>query len=322
MKRNLTLGALLIGIGVGLLINAWFPLLRWVWPLGLIAGGVMLWREVGPYSSRVALIAAALTIPLFGGFGWRGFSWDMNFGGGRELARLESSDEQKQEWQNVEHLLIVNTSGDIAVEANDEVKAEVIYRGNRQSSNVPETLQADYDASSKTLRLIGVDPKLSQRERRSLSADMKIGVPETVQVEVVNEAGDLNVKEVATANLQTNVGDIHASDIAGNASAHSDTGDVRLENILGDLDATTNTGDITIDLSDPLESSLTATSDVGDISLELPNDSNVTINATSDTRDLAGLDKVTGTEGRLRLGAGEHPVKLDTNVGSINVKER
>jgi hypothetical protein len=314
------LGAILIGVGVGLIINAWFPWLRALWPLGLIAGGVLLWRELGSYSARVALIAASLTIPLFGGFGWNiGF----DFGNAREVARYESSDEDEESWQGVERLLVVNTVGDIVVESDDELDVEVVYRSNRRNQSVPEQLQADYDATSQTLRIIGVDPKLANNERRNLQADMTIGVPENVAVEVVNDVGEITVSEVAAANLTTDVGDIHASDITGMTSARSDVGDIRLENIFGEIEASTDTGDITIDLSEPLEFPLRAESDVGDLTLELPSDSNVTITATSDTRDLSGdLEKVTGTEGRLRLGSGEYNVELSTNAGSVTVRER
>jgi Putative adhesin len=323
MKRNLTLGALLVGLGVGLLINVWFPWLRWLWPLGLIAGGVLLWREMGPYTSRVGLIAASLAIPLFGGFAWGGFDFDGGFGGGRELARFESSDEDETSWETVERLLIVNTVGDITVEADDKVDIDVVYRGNRRNASLPEGLQTDYDEANRTLRIIGVDPKLPQNERRNLSADITVSVPDYVQVEIVNDVGDLSVTEVASVQLETDVGDIHVNDIAGTTSAHSDVGDIRLDNIFGETKASTNTGDITIDLGEPLAATLTAHSDVGDITLELPDDSNVTITATSDTRDLSGdLEKVTGTEGRLRLGSGEFNVELTTNVGGVNVKER
>jgi hypothetical protein len=319
MKRNLTLGALLIGVGAGLLVNNWFPGLRFLWPLGLIAGGVMLWREAGPYAARLALIAASLTIPLFGGLGW---SWNPGIGDGRELASLESSDEDEESWQELERLLVVNTAGDIQIEGDDELDIEVVYRGNRRAE-VPDILQADYDPSSKTLRIIGVDPKLPERERRNSSADMVVSVPENVQVEVVNHVGDISVSEVLGAALETNRGDVQASDITGNASLSSNDGDLQLDNILGSIEATTNSGDITIDLPEPLEASLRATTNAGDIRLELDSDSNVNITATSDSRDLSGdLDKLTSDEGRLRLGTGEHPVTLSTNAGGITVEER
>jgi hypothetical protein len=321
MRRTITLGAILIGVGVGLLINAWFPWLRWLWPLGLIVGGILLWRELGTYSSRVALIAASLSIPLFGGFSWS-FGFD-SFGNAREVARLESSDEDEEAWQDVERLLLVNTVGAIVVESDDEFDVEVIYRSNRRNANVPESLQADYDAGSKTLRVLGVDPKLPSHERRNLQADMHLSVPEDVVVEVVNEVGDVTVSEVAAVNLTTEVGDIQAAEIAGATSARSATGAIRLENVFGEIEVETDVGDITIDLSEPLAAPLNAQSDTGDITLELPDDSNVTITATSDTRDLSGdLEKVTGTEGRLRLGSGEYDVELSTNVGSVTVRER
>jgi hypothetical protein len=306
MKRNVTLGALLIGVGVGLLINTWFPGLRFLWPLGLIAGGVLLWREVGPYAARVALIAASLAIPLFGGFGWRGVSWAVNVGGGRELATLESTDEDEEAWAGLERLLIVNTVGDIMVKGDDELEVEVVYRGNRRTKNaVPETLQTDYDVSSRTLRIIGVDPKLSENERRNLSAEMTLSVPENVQVEVVSNIGDINVSNLAAANLETNVGD------------------VRLENVIGDIEVTTNTGDITLDLDENVNAPIRAKSNVGDVTLELESDSNVSITATSNSRDLSGdLDKVTGNEGRSRLGSGDYEVNLSTNVGGIRFEER
>ncbi len=303
MKRNLTLGALLIGVGAGLLINNWFPGLRFLWPLGLIVGGVLLWRELGPYSARVALIAASLTLPLFGGFGW---SWNVDFGDGRELASLESTDDNEAAWAGLERLLIVNTVGDIVVEGDDELDIEVVYRGNRRAERaIPETLQADYDEGSRTLRIIGVDPKLPENERRNLGADMAISVPTNVRVEIVNNVGDLNVSEVAAASLETNVGD------------------VRLENVVGDTEVTTNTGDIVMNLGESVNAPITARSNVGDITLELESDANVNITATSNTRDLSGdLDKVTGNEGRLRLGSGEYEVTLSTNVGGIRVTER
>jgi Putative adhesin len=321
MRRNITLGAILIGVGVGLLINAWFPWLRSLWPLGLIVGGVLLWREVGTYSSRIALVAASLAIPLFGGFNW-------NFGFGtfenpREIARFESSDEDERAWQDAQQLLIVNTVGDIEIEGDDDLGAEVIYRGNRRNANVPEGLQADYNAATRTLRIVGLDPKLSNNEPRNLQADLRVSVPENVSVEVVNDVGDLTISEVAAATLTTDVGDIQATDIAGATLVHSATGDIRLENVFGEIEVTTEVGDITIDLAEPLESPLRARSDAGDITLELPDDSNVTITATSDTRDLSGdLEKVTENEGRLRLGAGEYNVELSTNVGSVTVRER
>jgi hypothetical protein len=303
MKRNVTLGALLIGVGAGLLINTWFPGLRFLWPLGLIAGGVLLWREVGPYSARVALIAGSLTIPFFGGVGWGG-SWDISMGNGRELASLESSDDNEEAWAGLERLLIVNTVGDIVVEGNDELDIEIIYRGNRRTET-PESLQADYDPDSRTLRIIGVDPKLPERERRNVSADITVSVPENVQVEVVNAVGDVTLTDVQSVAVETNVGD------------------VRLENIVGSIKTTTNQGDIVMDLSESVNTSIRALTDVGDISLELPDDSNVTVTATSDSRDLEGdLDKLTGNEGRLRLGSGEFPVELKTHVGGITVRER
>jgi Putative adhesin len=319
--RNRILGAILIGVGLGLLINVWFPWLKWAWPLGLIAGGVLLWREIAPMAARVALIVASLTVGLFGA-NW-GWGFNLDFGEGREIALLESNDELENSWQGLERVEILNTVGDIAVESNDTVQLDVTYRSNRPRTKAPEALQIAFNEGTHTLRIIGVDPKLSENERRGMSADIKLSLPEHVVVQVVNDVGDIRVEDMNSVSLETKKGDIKASRIAGKAYVRNDMGDISLEDIEREIEAQTRLGDINIKLDQPLNARLSAKDDVGDIKLSLPDDSNVTVTATSSTRGLGGdLERVTANEGRLRLGSGEFSVELSTNVGDISVEQR
>ena len=169
--RNRLLGAALIGLGFGLLINLWFPWLRWAWPLGLIAGGVLLWREIGPMAARIALVVASLTVAIFGS-SW-GWGFNLNPGPGREIAHLESNDEQEEVWQGLRRVEILNTVGDISV-THDDPGLDITYHSHRPRVKAPKDLQVSFSEDSQTLRIIGVDPKLPESERRGLSADIAI----------------------------------------------------------------------------------------------------------------------------------------------------
>jgi DUF4097 and DUF4098 domain-containing protein YvlB len=319
--RNKLLGAVLIGLGVGLLVNAWFPWLRWAWPLGLIAGGVLLWREIAPMAARVALIVASLTVAIFGS-SW-GWGFDLNTGPGREIAQLESNHVQEELWGGLGRVEILNTVGDISIKNDDQINLDITYHSNRSRAKAPENLQAKFDEASQTLRIIGVDPKLPENERRGLSADISLSLPEGVTVQVVNDVGDIQVEDMGSVSLETRVGDVQASRISGKADIRSEVGDISLENASQDITTRTRVGDISIKLDQALNARLNAENDVGDIKLSLPDDSNITISATSSSRSIEGdLERVTANEGRLRLGSGEFPVELSTNNGEVRVEQR
>jgi hypothetical protein len=319
--RNRLLGAVLLGLGIGLLINQWFPFLRWAWPLGLIAGGVLLWRELGPMAARIALIVASLTVAIFGS-SW-GWGFDLNPGPGREIARLESSDSEEELWEDLERVEILNTVGNISITGNDEYDLDVTYYSHRSKVKAPRELQVTFNSNSRILRIIGVDPKLPEDQRRGLSADIALQLPDSIDLQVVNDVGDIRVEDVGNLSVETNVGNINVSRITGTVNLRSDVGDINLDNAVENMKVKTRIGDISIKLDDPLRAALEATNDVGDIKLNLPHDSNVTITATSSTRKLEGdLNRIKGGEGRLTLGSGEFPVKLSTNVGEVRVEQR
>jgi DUF4097 and DUF4098 domain-containing protein YvlB len=319
--RNRLLGAILIGLGIGLLINQWFPFLRWAWPLGLIAGGLLLWRELGPMAARIGLIVASLTVAIFGSSWSWGF--DLNSGPGREVARFESSDDDEDIWEDLERVEILNTVGDISVTGDDEFDLEITYHSNRSRVKAPEQLQVSFNQSSRTLRIIGVDPKLPDDQRRGLSADIELKVPEGTDVQVVNDVGDIHIEDVDDVSIETNIGNITANSIEGSVNLRSDVGDISLDDAFQNMKLKTRIGDINIKLDESLGAALEANNDVGDIKLSLPDDSNVTITATSSTRSLEGdLERITGNEGRLTLGSGEFPVELSTNVGEVRVEQR
>lgn len=319
--RNRFLGAILIGLGAGLLINLWFPWLRWAWPLGLIAGGVVLWREIGPMSARIALITASLTVAIFG-TGWN-WGFDLNTGPGRKVAELESTREQQALWEKLERIEILNTVGNIVIEADDEVELNIGYYSSRSQARAPKTLQVKFDQASQTLRIIGIDPKLPEDERRGLRADIYLQAPKGVEVMVVNDVGDIKVENMGQLDIETNVGNIRARQIFGRAELRSDVGNITLENASQRIKARTRVGDISIKLDEPLNADVSAFSDVGNVKLSIPNDSNVTIKAYSGIRSIEGdLERIKANEGRLRVGSGEFTVELNTNNGEVRVEQR
>jgi hypothetical protein len=82
-------------------------------------------------------------------------------------------------------------------------------------------------------------------------------------------------------------------------------------------------GEIRLFFDRPVTAPIQAKSDVGNVSILLPSGSNATVRAVSQIRNLSGeLEPVTASEGRLRLGAGETEVALETRVGEVSVRTR
>jgi hypothetical protein len=106
MKTNTTIGAIFLGAGFGILLGLLFPGLAWFWPLGLILGGVLLWRRLGTLAATI-VVAASLSLALSGSSG------PLNLGfpslGERQLARYEiMGDEARAAMGVTEGLLRIN----------------------------------------------------------------------------------------------------------------------------------------------------------------------------------------------------------------------
>lgn len=302
MKTNTTIGAIFLGAGFGILLGLLFPGLAWFWPLGLILGGVLLWRRLGTLAATI-VVAASLSLALSGSSG------PLNLGfptlGERQLARYEIMGDEARAWREVRRLVVLNAVGDVSVEVGETPSVTVRYRGNRGAARPPESLQASYDPASGTLRVVGTDPRGPESERRGLSAEIEVVLPAGVAVEASTGVGDVRVQGAAEATASSSVGDVTVTSVSGMVSARSGVGSVELT------------------FERPPAASASASTDVGDVRLTLPEASSASVRAISGMRSFGGaLERVTGDESRLILGAGEQQVELRTRVGKVEVRTR
>lgn len=309
------LGALLLGAGFGLLLVRVTPPLTLLWPLFVIIVGVMVWRGLGTQILRFTLLGLALGT-LLGGAGRAGFT------GGVVTTTYTSSPAEAQGWLEALAVTVVNAVGDVTVQGGAAVpELRVVYeRGRFGGGEVPPGLQVDYHEPTRTLTVTGVEP-LAQG-RRGVSARLELRLPEHFAVRVLGQVGDVRVADVAAADVQLSTGDIRLERVAGELRVRTNVGDIDIENSLGPIWAESNVGAVRVLSDRPLAADIAARTDVGDVVLSLPDASSATIRAVSQTRSLSGLERVTASEGRLRLGAGQAEVDLRTRIGRVEVRAR
>lgn len=321
IRDSQRLGALLLGIGIGILIFRLFPWLAWLWPLGLLIGGIMIWRRLSVPVIRVVILMLSLTIGLLATPALIYFPVGVP---GRVVATYQQSITQQRDWQELERVVIINSVGSVTVEGGShDTEVAVEYRRNQRSGRIPSELQVAYDERRRTLTVTGIDPDLSQSAQRGLSANIEVRLPEWVTVHITNEVGDVSVSGLDQVEIHADVGRIRAYEIEYLLNIQSDVGSIDIENAAAQIVAATRVGELRLTFDRPVSSPIRARTEVGDIQLVLPSGSNTMIRATSQVRNLAGdLEQITASEGRLRLGAGEHDVELHTRVGEVRVKQR
>lgn len=322
MNRTERIGAILLAIGLGLLLARALPGLAAWWPLGLVAAGFLLWRA-GSQLATTTLIALSLTLAIAG----PGLNWLANWtapGGGQVVATHQSNAGVAREWAEVELLRVVNAVGDIQITGEAaEPSVSITYRRQQAGGRVPSELQARYDATTRTLTVIGLDPDAPESDRRGLNAAITIAVPSTVAVQVENHVGKVTIAKVAAAEVINHVGEVSLERVRGAVSATNEVGTIRITEVYGPINANTSVGDIRLNFDQSVNYPIAARTDVGSVTLLIPTTSNVEIRATSRMRNLSGdLQTVIATEGRLRLGTGENIVELAANVGGIEVRKR
>ncbi|MBS3967417.1 MAG: hypothetical protein KGZ60_09215 [Truepera sp.] len=324
MNRTERIGAMLLAIGLGLLLARALPGVAAWWPLGLVVAGFLLWRGVALQLVTTTLIALSLTLAVAGpGLHWLA-GWMAASDRGQVVATHQSSPSMAREWAEVELLRVVNAVGDIQIAGDaSEPSVSITYRRQQAGGRVPGELQARYDATTRTLTVIGLDPAAPERDRRGLSAVITIAVPSQVAVQVENQVGKVTIARVAAAAVSNHTGEVQVRRIVGAVTATNDRGAIRIEDAYGPVSASTRVGDVRLSFDQPVNHSIAARTDVGSVTLLIPTASNVEIRATSRTRNLSGdLQTVIATEGRLRLGVGENIVELAANEGGIEVRKR
>ena len=320
-RENLGLQIILglgLGVAAGLLLGWRAPLLLWPGALALIALWLGRWPRPGVWL-LAATFGVLAAVPFAGRFGPTGKPSVF-------VREVSSTPQVAAAWRGVEQLLVRNTDGNITVTGGSAWRLRAHYRWGAQVTGVPDGLLTA--RRGQTLDFTGLEPTWKQTPLRAASAQLRAGVPRRVALSVDARKGDVTARNLASAHVNTNLGDVTLSGIAGAAVALTDVGNVFVSDAGGGIEARTLMGDIWLEprsseLSEGAGAPILAQADVGDIALLLPPNTDARITATSVSRQLPeNFKRLSPTEGELVLGRGSRLIVLKTRVGAIRVVQQ
>ena len=311
---------LLLGVTVGLLLGWYAPLL--LWPVALVFVAVWLGRWPRPGGWLLAAtLGVVVVIPFAQIFAQTRAPVTKP---GAFARAVSSTPREAQAWTGVRRLTVRNTNGNITVTGGGPWRLRAHYRWGAQASGVPDGLLTA--RRGQTLAFTGLEPSWDQTPLRAAEAQLRAKVPRRVALSVNARSGDVAARNLASARIDTNLGDVTLVGIAGAAVALTDVGNVFVSDIGGGTEAKTLMGDIWLELRPDASGAaapILAQADVGDIALLLPPGTDAHIMATSVSRQLPpNFKRVSPTEGELVLGQGSRLIVLKTRVGAIRVVER
>lgn len=305
----------ILGLGMGLLIG-WraLPLL---WPLALALMAAWLARWPRP---SVGLLAVTFGVILASPF-----AREYEPPGPQPSVRVVSSTpESTRNWAGVEALSVRNSNGDIAVTGGRVWRLETRYRWGAQVRGIPEELLVA--RRGRVLDFTGLEPTWSQEPLRGAIARLRANMPHRAGLSVDARSGNVMARNLASAHVETNLGDVTLSNIAGAAVALTDVGNVLITDAGGGIEAETQIGDIWLEprfTTQNTAAPILAQADVGDVALVLPPGVDARIVATSVSRGLpANFTRSSPTQGELVLGNGSRLIVLSTRIGNIELVQR
>lgn len=316
-RREVWIGILfgLAGFGAGLLVVRSFPAA--LWPVLLVLLGVWLARWPRRQGWLLALVLGGLLAsPLRPS--------PESVSGGVQVRRYVSTAAQAQAWAGVQAVSVRNSDGTITVSGGGLPRLRASYRWAGDAGDIPQAVPDALltEFANRRLSVTGLEPGWPQADRQGVQAELYVQVPRRSRLEVSGRRGDVSATDLASAHIDTNLGDITLSEVAGTVVALTDVGNVLISGAGGGAQAQTQVGDIWLE-PDVSTAPVLAKTDVGDIALVLPRDADVRVQATSVSRGLpAAMTRLSPTQGELVLGRGTQLIVLETRVGEISIVQR
>jgi len=299
----------LLGFGLGLTLTRALPALPW--PLALLLLGVWLGRWPRPQGWLLALVVGVVASTLARP------PEPVEAARTPLVRRYASTPEQARAWAGVRTLSVRNARGGVTVTGGEPPRLRAVYERTGDTGRVPDGLLSAY--AGRTLSLTGLEPAWPQSDLRGVRAELRAAVPRAVRLSVFGRIGDVRAAGLAAAHIDTNLGDVTLSSVAGASVVLTDVGDVLVTGAGGGVVVETQVGDIWLE-PDASAAPILAKTDVGDIALVLPHDADVRVLATSVSRELpARMTRLSPTRGELVLGRGERLIVLETRIGEIRV---
>ena len=301
-----------LGVGAGLLLGWRVPLLFWPVALILVAVWLARWPRPG-----VGLLAVTFGVILISPVA-QNLEQPSPMPHVREVS---STPQDVQRWTGVQTLSVRNSSGDITVTGGNRWRLRARYHYGAAVRGVPEELLTAQ--RGKTLDFTGLEPSWAQQPLRGAEARLWATVPRRLKLLVDARSGDVDAQNLASAHVDTNLGNVTLQGIAGAAVALTDVGNVFVSAVGGATEAKTQIGDIWLEPGPGVSvaAPILAQADVGNIALILPPGSDARIMATSVSRQLPeGFKRLSPTQAELVLGKGSRLIVLKTRIGQIMVQ--
>ncbi|WP_162909518.1 DUF4097 family beta strand repeat-containing protein [Aggregatilinea lenta] len=250
------------------------------------------------------------------------FGADDPYSENRDAQRRDSATVEMDGLQVVT-LVVKSEVGSVKVMPGDAGEVVVDYKLTAYAHTGAEA-QAELAEMSVTVRangdrvLVDASQSVDEGDRRSDTVDLTIRVPETTNLNITNNVGDVTVEGLSvpeTLRLSQDVGSVSLKDVdvAAPVDAHVSVGDLRFNGSLAADQAhrfTTDTGSITLSLPAEASAMLDAEATVGSVDVDF---------TLTDRTDAAPgvMGSVHGT-----LGEGGEALTLRTSVGDIAVKQQ
>ncbi|HEY8538298.1 MAG TPA: DUF4097 family beta strand repeat-containing protein [Steroidobacteraceae bacterium] len=134
-------------------------------------------------------------------------------------------------------LVVAGNSGAKLVRANGEACAST----KRVLDAIRLEVRRDGDTAYVTAQRPGRDISFE-----TATLDLKVEVPTTVELEVTDSSGDIDVRRVAAVRIDDSSGDQRVRDIGGDVSVQDSSGDIDISNVEGNVSVRDSSGDIVI----------------------------------------------------------------------------
>ena len=210
---------------------------------------------------------------------------------------------------------------DVNMKYNYQLKAKGIYSRKKETNC---KLVYELKDSVLTINLQRKGIKFSGISSISETSKMEFTVPESIEVRLDSELGDINadgLKNNVTF-IQTALGDITAKNMSGTVDLETSLGDISLKNISGKLEANTSQGDISGE-----NISITAdcylNSSLGDVEVQLNNpvsELNLNLSTSLGKVKVNRSDLTIKSNGELKTGSGKFKLNMNTSLGNIIVR--
>lgn len=179
---------------------------------------------------------------------WIDWEWDEGIYFGQEEFVYEESEDIEPPFPGV--LSIDNAHGNVEVRGTQEesisitLEKNIYRRKQKQADEVADKLKI---AIHKNSRNIQISTNREDFRRTHFRTNFKIYVPESIELQVKNSYGVVDVSGVRDTEIVNRYGKVYVSDIAGNLTVESSYKEVEVENIQSDCEIRTRSSSVSVD---------------------------------------------------------------------------